>query len=68
MNKFLDFLANNPVGSAIKVALGGVLGVALQNIDQFGIPAQIIPILMILVPPVINYLNPADTRYGNGTL
>ena len=67
MNAFLTFLAKNPIGTALKVAVGVVLASVLSNIQDFHLPATAAMAITVLIPPVINWLNPQDTRYGVGS-
>lgn len=66
MNKFLSFLVNNPVGTAFKVFLGSALGYVLTNIGSWDLPTYVIALAPVILTPVINALNPQDTRYGVG--
>lgn len=67
MNKVLDFLANNPVGTALKVALGAVLVWGLDNLASFDLPPVVAVFVTAFTPALINYLNPGDGRYGIGS-
>ena len=58
------FLATSPIGGAFKAASGAVLVWLLDNVSSFDLhPAAQVAIIAAL-PVFINYLNPADTRYG----
>jgi len=67
MNAFLNFLAKNPIGSALKVAAGLALAEGLSNIQALHLPQAAALVVTVLVPPIINWLNPNDPRYGNGS-
>ena len=73
MNAFGTWLASTPLGSAFKVLLSGVLGFALiswTSDGKFSLDKWqdwLIGALAIALPPVINWLNPADARYGRGS-
>ncbi len=70
MEKFL----NSPAGSWVKVFLAAVLGFVLTNIsngvDVFSIDWKSLLSAGIasVLPVIINWLNPNDTRYGNGKM
>ena len=65
MEKLGTFLATHPLGGAIKAASGAVLVWALDNIASFNLPAYVQVAIIAALPIVINYVNPADERYGN---
>jgi len=66
----LDWLATTPLGSALKVFLGVLLAAVLLTWTQEGQisfdhwQTWVIGALAVAVPIVINWLNPADGRYG----
>jgi hypothetical protein len=71
MDKFL----NTPLGSFFKITLGVLLAALLDYASTeagFGLGEpwdKIIGLLVIsAVPIAINYLNPADARYGRGAI
>ena len=65
MEKFLSWLANSPLASALKIGLAASLGWLLANPDVLNIhPAAAIAFTAAL-PVIINWLNPDDLRYGN---
>jgi hypothetical protein len=65
MEKFLSWLANSPLASALKIGLAASLGWFLANPDVLDIhPAAAIAFTAAL-PVIINWLNPDDLRYGN---
>jgi membrane carboxypeptidase/penicillin-binding protein PbpC len=59
------FLANSPFGGALKAASGAVLVWLLDNVATLDIPAIAQVAIIAALPVFINYLNPADTRYGS---
>lgn len=67
MNKVLEFLAKSPIGSALKVGVGAVLAYLLDNIASFDLPPVALVFITAIAPAVINWFNPADDRYGNGS-
>jgi hypothetical protein len=73
MNGFTTWLATTPLGSALKVFLGVLLGAVLLTWTSEGVisfdhwQTWVIGALAVAVPIIINALNPADTRYGKGS-
>ena len=59
------FLANSPIGGALKAASGAVLVWLLDNVSSFDLPVVAQVAIIAALPVFINYLNPADTRYGS---
>jgi len=71
-----EFLANSPVGSWVKVVLAALFGsllvfltndntltdVTFSDVNVWGSAA-----IAAVLPAVINFVNPADTRYGRGS-
>jgi hypothetical protein len=72
MDKFGAWLATTPLGSALKVFLAFLFGAALLTWTQDGQisfdawQTWLIGAMAVAVPIIINWLNPADTRYGRG--
>jgi hypothetical protein len=72
MNGFSNWLATTPLGSAFKVFLAYVFGAALLEWTSAGSfvfdnwQVWVIGALAIAIVPIINWLNPNDTRYGRG--
>ncbi len=70
MKKFEDWLAASPLASALKVFVAIVLGMAVADFVAKGSinfsawQTWVIAGLASAVPVIINWLNPADTRYG----
>lgn len=69
MQKFL----NSPAGSWVKVFVSAILGFVLTNIsngvDIFSIEwkSLLSAALASVLPVIINWLNPSDKRYGEGS-
>lgn len=67
------WLASSPLASALKVFVAVVLGMAVTDfatsgsIDFGNWQAWVIAALVSAVPVVVNWLNPADARYGKGS-
>jgi hypothetical protein len=71
-----EFLATTVVGSWVKVALAAVFGSLLvfltegnqlTDVDFTDVNVWVSAAIAAALPAVINYVNPADTRYGRGT-
>lgn len=69
----LDWLATSPLASAAKVFVAIVLTLAVADwagdgsIDFANWQTWVIAGLGAAVPVIVNWLNPADGRYGNGS-
>lgn len=59
------FLAASPLGGALKAASGAVLVWLLDNVASLNLPVVAQVAIIAAIPVFINYLNPADTRYGS---
>lgn len=66
MDLFLAWLATSPLASAAKVGLAASLGYVLADPDILGVPPIVAVGVVAAIPVVINWLNPADERYGRG--
>ncbi len=72
MDKVWTWLAATPLGSAFKMFLAILLGAVLLTWTSEGQiswdhwQTWLIGALAIATPIVINWLNPADGRYGRG--
>ena len=70
---FLDWLAASPLASAIKVFVAIVLTMSVADwagdgvIDFSNWQTWVIAGLGAAVPVIVNWLNPSDGRYGNGS-
>lgn len=73
MNAFTEWLATSPLASAAKVFVGVVLAMAVADWTTTGAIAfgnwqtWVIAACASAVPVVVNWLNPADPRYGKGS-
>ena len=66
MKSFLKWLALSPTASLLKIALASTLALGLDAIDSFHLPAALMLVITIVVPVVIDALNPQDPRFGKG--
>lgn len=66
------WLATTPLGSAFKTFIAVILAAAVADFATDGSislahwQTWVIGGLVSALPPVINWLNPSDDRYGNG--
>lgn len=67
MSKFLAWLAASPLATAAKVGAAAALGYILMEPDTLGLPPIAVVGIVAAIPVLINWLNPADDRYGNGS-
>jgi membrane protein DedA with SNARE-associated domain len=75
MQSVWSFLANNPIGAALRVFAGVVLGYFVLDLGADGevsvsaddLNAWIAAGLVVAVPIIIALINPADTRFGRGS-
>ena len=67
MNRFLQMLANSPVGTAIKIGAGAGAVWLLDNIAMLNLSPAVSVLVIALLTIAINALNPQDSRYGNGS-
>jgi hypothetical protein len=70
------WLATSPLGSIVKVFVGTALGglyLFLKNDGSFdditleAVEGFLMGALIVVLPMLINYVNPADTRYGRNS-
>jgi len=73
MSSIGTWLATTPLGSAFKVFLAGLFAAVMLTWTSEGQiswdhwTAWVVGALALAIPPVINWLNPKDTRYGRGS-
>jgi hypothetical protein len=61
------WLATNPMGGFVKVAIGAMLVWIIDNLSTLQIPEIAQVGLIAGLPILINWLNPTDSRYGKVT-
>ena len=64
MKNFGIWLADSPLGSMFKVALGAVLVYCLDNVASFNLDPIVQVVIISVIPVAINYVNGMDMRYG----
>lgn len=60
------WLARSPVASVLKIAVGAGLGAALDYLVTADVSPLVVAVAAAVVPVLVNFLNPADARYGRG--
>lgn len=66
MENFLYWLASSPLASAVKVGVAASLAWVVGNPNALNLPPVALVGLTAALPVLINWLNPADGRYGKG--
>jgi uncharacterized protein YacL len=66
MKSMQKWLATTPEGTLVKVAAGAALGALVDWLATSEVSPLVVAITAAVVPVIVNYLNPADSRYGNG--
>lgn len=66
MSGFLAWLAESPLATAAKVAIAAVLAYVISSPEALGLSPIAGVAAAAAFPVLINWLNPEDTRYGNG--
>lgn len=64
MSKFESWLATSPTASFLKIAVAAALGALGSYVASAEVHPLVVAICAAVIPVVINYLNPADGRYG----
>ena len=73
MSTFAEWLATSPLATALKSFVSIVLSLAVADWTAHGSinfaawQTWVIAGLISAVPVIVNWLNPADTRYGKGS-
>jgi hypothetical protein len=74
MDEFLRWFATSPIASFLRVLLSTVITLAVADFVKLGAfdlsnwEAWLIAALAAAIPPLLRWLNPADTAYGIGKL
>jgi hypothetical protein len=69
-NDFLEWFAASPIASFFRVFIATVLTLAVAEFVQVGYfdlskwESWLIAALAAAIPPILRWLNPADTAYG----
>jgi len=64
---FEEWLATSPLASVLKVATGAALGALMSWAATAEIHPLAVAVIAAVVPVVVNWTNPLDYRYGNGS-
>lgn len=62
-----SWLARSPVASFVKILVGAALGGVLSWLMVSEVDPLIVAVGSAVIPVCVNWLNPADTRYGKGS-
>lgn len=64
MKEFEAWLATSPTASFLKILLAAGLGAVGSWVATAEIHPLVVAICAAVIPVIINWLNPSDTRYG----
>lgn len=67
MQQFDVWLAQSPTASFLKIALAAALGAVGSYLATAEVHPLIVAVSAAVLPVVLNFLNPADGRYGKGS-
>lgn len=65
MKEFEEWLATSPTASFLKIMVAAGLGAAASWVATAQVHPLVVAICAAVIPVAINWLNPADVRYGN---
>lgn len=63
-NKFFCWLAYSPIATIAKVSLGAAIAYLSDNLSSYNLDPIVKVAITAAIPYIINWLNPADVRYG----
>lgn len=64
MREFEKWLATSPTASFLKIMVAAGLGAVASWVATAQVHPLVVAVAAAVIPVVINYLNPQDTRYG----
>lgn len=67
MKEFEAWLATSPTASFLKIMVAAGLGAVGSWVVTAQVHPLVVAIAAAVIPVVINWLNPGDPRYGNGS-
>lgn len=67
MKEFEAWLATSPTASFLKIMVAAGLGAVASWVATAQVHPLVVAIAAAVIPVVINWLNPGDPRYGNGS-
>lgn len=67
MAQFEAWLATSPTASFLKIALAAALGALGSYVATAEVHPLVVALTAAVLPVVINFLNPLDSRYGKGS-
>lgn len=65
MKEFEVWLATSPTASFLKILVAAGLGAVGSYLATAQVHPLVVAIAAAVIPVVVNWLNPADIRYGN---
>ena len=63
-NKFFIWLADSPLATILKVSTGAAIAYFADNLSAYNLDPAVKIAITAAIPYIINWLNPADVRYG----
>lgn len=67
MKEFEAWLATSPTASFLKIMVAAGLGAVGSWVVTAQVHPLVVAIAAAVIPVAINWLNPGDPRYGNGS-
>lgn len=67
MRNFEGWLATSPTASFLKIAVAAALGALASYVATALVHPLAVAVCAAVIPVVINFLNPADQRYGTNS-
>ena len=67
MTQFEVWLATSPTASFLKISLAAALGALGSYLATAEVHPLVVALTAAVLPVVINFLNPLDSRYGKGS-
>lgn len=68
MKGFEEWLFTSPLASFLKIVLAAGLGAVGSWVVTAEVHPLVVAMCAAVIPVVINWLNPADIRYGKGSI
>jgi hypothetical protein len=65
VKEFEEWLATSPTASFLKIMTAAGLGAVASWVATAQVDPLVVAICAAVIPVAINWLNPADVRYGN---
>jgi hypothetical protein len=65
MDKVWVWLADSPLATAVRFAIGAAISYALANPDWLALPPVVAVMFGAAAPVLLRWVNPADAAYGS---